>query len=547
MSKKILIADDDPANLMLLEGFIKESGFEVITKTSGIEVLDYIQDNTCDLMLLDVMMGYLDGFETCAKVKEIKSDIPVILVTALVESDKLHQGFEAGAVDYIRKPVDKIELIARVNNVLQMKDAQDRIKKLYNDLQDQLQIASGIQTYMLPPEFVVTDDIIFCSNYTPSQQIGGDLFDIIKLSDDKYFVYVGDISGHGVQAALLMAAVKSTIRVMIERGSFNHSLSDFMNKLNDELCRTVFRNNYMTMIAGVIDLKNKSFSYFNAGHPSLITCDKKNKNISAASEVGSIPLGWSENITYSNQEQATIDLSDYKTLIIYTDGIVESEDENSNQLGIDGFEKVLTNLNHKGSCLFLPQKLNDQIKSAGFDLSRDDSTIFAFQLNDENSNHKIIDTYLEFSKIEYAKDSALSNISLLSLVGNVTKQFEEKIIKTTQNKDLAARADVAITEFLNNIIIHAYQKKNKPVIIDLAINQDETESIVIKFYDHGPEWNPVLNCVFEFDVFSNRDPLSESGRGMKMIHSVSNSFKRNRLGNINETAIEIVSSEILEY
>lgn len=128
----ILIVDDEHANIFFLDGVLTSEGFKTITASSGKECLDIIQTNIPDIILLDIMMPEMDGLEALSKILENEKtkDIPVVMVTAKTESDDVEKALSLGAVEYIKKPIDEIELLARVRTALRIKKQGDRLKEM---------------------------------------------------------------------------------------------------------------------------------------------------------------------------------------------------------------------------------------------------------------------------------------------------------------------------------------------------------------------------------------------------------------------------------
>ena len=130
---KILVVDDQPDNVFLLEDRLNKEGFNVIKAYDGKSAIRKAETENPDLILLDVMMPDIDGFEVCKLLKENKeiNSIPIILVTALNSYSDIEKGFEAGAFDYIQKPFNRIELLARVKAALRFNETN----KLYIELE----------------------------------------------------------------------------------------------------------------------------------------------------------------------------------------------------------------------------------------------------------------------------------------------------------------------------------------------------------------------------------------------------------------------------
>ena len=133
---RILVVDDEQSNVKLLEANLLPYGFEVLTATSGEKALQLVSSNSVDLILLDVMMPDIDGFEVTRRLRtnEKTKLTPVVLVTALTETGDKIKGIEAGCDDFISKPFDKNELLARVKSLLRIKSLQDELEDKYNQL-----------------------------------------------------------------------------------------------------------------------------------------------------------------------------------------------------------------------------------------------------------------------------------------------------------------------------------------------------------------------------------------------------------------------------
>jgi len=531
MAKTILLVDDEPANIFTLQCILESNDYLSETCDCGLKALSKIEDGSFDLVLLDVMLPDIDGYETCRRIKAINADIPVVLVTALAGNEDLKKGFDAGAIDYVKKPIDEIELMSRVKNILRIKDAEKETKSLYLALMHDLKLASRIQSYMLPKQFLISDQLMFCSKYTPSATIGGDLFDIIKISESKYFVYIGDISGHGIQAALLMSAVKSTINMLIEHKDDQIRPSTLLNRLNSILSESLLKESYMTLLAGCIDLNENTFRYFNAGHPPVIEYDLQNHKAHISGSIGSAPIGWAPDIEYLEEEEGILKFEPDKIFFLYSDGIIESEDGNLKQLGIEGLSGLLEKTKDFETCLLLPHKIKQQLVDLGYSISADDFSILTFQRISKIQKRVYFDLN-QISKCGSHNSSATPQLANVSTVGSMC---EEKIIEWTADLDLAAKTEIVLIEFLNNVLIHGLKNKKGSVVVELLLD----EVVRFRVLDDGIEWQPVINCGQLEDLFIPGDKYADCGRGVKMIQALACSFTRKRIGKINETIIEI--------
>ena len=210
----ILIVDDNPANVEILQMRLAANNYEIITAADGEEGLAMTRDALPDLILLDIMMPKMDGIEVC---RHIRADaslpfIPIIMVTAKADSKDVVAGLEAGGDEYLTKPVDHAALVARVKSMLRIKELHDTVLKQSAQLKAQLETATQIQSLFWPkiPELEAGGHI--WAESAPASYVGGDLYDVIPLPDDSLLAYVADVSGKGVPAALIMAALSTNIR-----------------------------------------------------------------------------------------------------------------------------------------------------------------------------------------------------------------------------------------------------------------------------------------------------------------------------------------------
>ncbi len=208
----VLIVDDNPKNLQVVGQMLLEEGIEAEFATNGETALEWIRERDFKLILLDVMMPGMDGYEVCREIRKDPENgsIPIIFLTARTDTESIVQGFDTGAVDYITKPFNKKELLARVSTHLMLKKAHDDIENYLEEitlknklLTYSVQYASRIQNAILPPpelvEKLLPDYFIL---YLPRDIVSGDFY-WIKEIDDSVLVAVADCTGHGVPGAFM--------------------------------------------------------------------------------------------------------------------------------------------------------------------------------------------------------------------------------------------------------------------------------------------------------------------------------------------------------
>jgi sigma-B regulation protein RsbU (phosphoserine phosphatase) len=256
---KVLIVDDVPANLDLLRQVLKSEPYNLSVAPSGEVALKVAAQAIPDLILLDVMMPGMDGFDTCRRLKTdpATANIPIIFITAKDEIESVVEGFQAGGVDYITKPFQSEEVQARVKTHLTIKHLQDELERAYNLLAvdnarktEELQTARMIQQGFLPdfvPELTFLEIAAFQRTAT---EVGGDYYDFFPCEDGSLVLVVGDATGHGAGASLMVSATKTAL-LTIEASN----LSERISRINSLLKRI---NNYrlLHMALTLIELEH---------------------------------------------------------------------------------------------------------------------------------------------------------------------------------------------------------------------------------------------------------------------------------------------------
>jgi len=330
---------------------------------------------------------------------------------------------------------------------------------------------------------------------------------------------VGDIAGHGVQGALIMMAVKSTIKMIIENEKENIKPYFLINRLNNILSKEVFLKKYMTLLMCEIDLKDNVIRFFNAGHPPLIRYNLKTGKAEKIPNKGSVPIGWIKEVNYSEKEQDELPLQEDMIYFLYTDGIFEAENADGNQLGIEGFMGFLEDNVSSINTSILPHKIKKRMLDNDYNISSDDFTLVSLHRRQENIDENI--------KIFTVK-------SMLQKTRDIRIKCEEYVMSKVDNPELGARIELIVDEFVNNIIIHGlYHKSDTLILVEIKVNED----IIMTFWDKGIRWE--LPEKKDNAEYFDRDSLFDtSGRGIPIIYSMAKEVKRNRYDDINETVIK---------
>ena len=324
----ILIVDDNPANVEIFQMRLLANDYDIITATDGEMGLAMAREKHPDLILLDIMMPKMDGLEVCRRLKGDPSlpFMPIILVTAKSESRDVVAGLEAGGDEYLTKPVDHAALVARVKSMLRIKLLHDTVLKQSTQLKKQLKTATKIQSLFWPeiPELKAGGHIWAVS--VPATYVGGDLYDVIPLPDESLLAYVADVSDKGVPAALIMAALSTTIR---SESQTQNEIDELLASINNSLYNLISEEGFFATIVIVKYWPvSGKMQLALGGHfqPLWIVED----GIGNMPQLKGISLGIMPDAHFEKKE---ITLSPGESILLFTDGLIEAENEGKELFG----------------------------------------------------------------------------------------------------------------------------------------------------------------------------------------------------------------------
>ncbi|MGB2668998.1 MAG: SpoIIE family protein phosphatase [Candidatus Acidiferrum sp.] len=333
--KLVLVVDDAPVNLQVVSAILKDD-FKVRIATSGAKALDLVKTKPYpDLILLDVTMPEMDGYEVCGILKatpEVR-DIPVIFLTGKTETEDETKGFEVGAVDYIHKPFSPAVVKARVHTHLVLREAREQLARQLLDINNELEMAREIQLAILPHEIPRINGLEIAARYIPMSLVAGDFYDFIVVDEKHVGILVADVSGHGLPAALIASMLKAAFAAQSPHAC---DPALVLSGLNQSLCGK-FKNHFVTGAYVFVDMEKNSIKYAGAGHPPLLLW---RQSAAAASEVleNGLLLGFFKDAPYSVVE---VRVQPGDKAVLYTDGILETRSPSKEEFGPDLFKAFL--------------------------------------------------------------------------------------------------------------------------------------------------------------------------------------------------------------
>ena len=319
----------------MVQAILKDS-YRIRVATNGVKALALANtEPTPDLILLDVSMPGMNGFEVCAELKSSPAtrDIPVIFLTGQTEIEDETKGFEVGGVDYIHKPFSRAVVKARVHTHLVLRGIREQLSQQLKTIRSELETARKIQLSILPGNMPKTNGLDIAARYIPMTEVAGDFYDFIVVDDHHLGVLVADVSGHGMPAALISSMLK--IALAAQSPSASHP-AEVLSGLNQALCGK-FQGHFVTAAYVFIDTEKHILHYAGAGHPPLITKNHSSSTVNETVENG-LFLGAFPFATYTSVE---IPFNEGDWCILYTDGIPETTNSSGEEFGTDGLKRFL--------------------------------------------------------------------------------------------------------------------------------------------------------------------------------------------------------------
>ena len=335
---KILLVDDNPVNLQLLYQLLERPGLRLLVAKSGKAALTIAQKSYPDLILLDIMMPGLDGFEVCRRLKAdpITRSIPIIFLSALDSTADKVKGLQLGAVDYVSKPFQAEEVLARVKTHLTLHKLSREVQTQRDKLVHELEVVSNLQRGLLPDELPNVSGLDLAVHYDTSLYAGGDYYDVVKLPDGSCVFLVADAEGHSAPAAVMMAMTCALFRSCPELHDKPEQVIDY---INTNLCN-VNQDSFVTAICAHYNSSSRTLKIARAGHPLPILYRPE---IGIAKELacqGVFIMGIEE---YQHVPVTTTTLVRGDRLLLYTDGVTERFNDRNQPYGEERICRQLEN------------------------------------------------------------------------------------------------------------------------------------------------------------------------------------------------------------
>lgn len=376
----ILLVDDQPKNLLALEAVLESPQYRLVKAASGPEALKALLREDFAVILLDVMMPGMDGFETAEVIRSRDRSryIPIIFVTAQGTSDAdVARGYGVGAVDYLFKPIlpqvlrskvvafaelfrkteevrrrdQQLRELQRRQHEAQLAEARGRLET--ERMRHEMALAREIQQHLFPRKPPVQQGLDIAGRSVPTNAAGGDYFDYIDHPEGFLDIVIGDVSGHGVGPALLMAATRAYLRAF---APLHAEPGKVLARMNRALASDIIGDYFVTLLLMRISAHRSSFVYANAGHNPACLLNRQGEVKAQLTSTG-LPLGIIPDTEF--ETSPPIGLCDGDIAFLYTDGVVEASAPDETLFGLERALELVRSRRHDA-----PSEIVAEVQSA---------------------------------------------------------------------------------------------------------------------------------------------------------------------------------------
>ena len=335
----ILVVDDEKSIAYLFSEVLRKDGHFVKTLSDGKLVKDELEVKDYELVISDLHMKEMGGMDVLKTVKNKDENIEVLILTGHGTISTAVEAMKLMAFEFLTKPIDMDEFRLKVKKALERRNFKIQIETQQKEIHEQqemirkdLQLAEQVQRSLIPPA-ISLPGVDVCVKYMPMIGVGGDFADIYYDGVENVYLTLVDVTGHGITAALLVNRICSEIRNLVRErrqpSSILYTVNNFIFDTFDGMAM------FLTMFSGVINLRKKTFTYAGSAHPSIIVW-KSQENKFLKLESQNIIIGYEKRDESKFYQDVEI-MSAEDKILMYTDGIIEAEDVNGKQLGINGF------------------------------------------------------------------------------------------------------------------------------------------------------------------------------------------------------------------
>lgn len=507
---RVLLVDDEPLGRLLVRQHLP-ADYQVTECADAESALRAVRTCQHDVALVDVLLPGLDGFGLCRLLKHdpLTADMPVIVVTAKSGIEDLERGFEAGATDYVRKPFNPRELVARVRTAVALKQQGDDIRRWNERVASDLALAGALQRSLLAPRPFLRERLRIHTAYQPSTEVGGDFFDMLPLPEGRLAVYVGDVAGHGVGAAIAATLLKVSLANLLRQhvGARPARIANDLHRIFLNQFRTP--GLYATLFLAIVEPDRRYWRCLNCGHPPPIVLAPPGRMGCDLGQRGGPPVGLclAGDRPFREEDELAIELPDDLAILLVTDGLLEAENPDrpdvSTRETLTGLVEAWQQTRHGPP---MPTILGG-MRQAGFVLASDDCTALLVE-------------QVPADQIVFRGEVPLTSHNLTTLAADL----EQALLATGWPEASRWATHLLLIEHGANVLKHGRPDASAHLSVEAWCGRDALELLV---RDGGQPWT------YEDAPAADPGDYDEHGRGLAMIRRIATYVASHRDGDEN--------------
>lgn len=537
----VLMVDDERLVCSMATAFLRHTEFRLVTTNTVSEALYELRHSTFDIIISDVVMEPLDGFAFREEVRKDYPNLPFVFLTSMTNSSD--NAFFTRIMDdlfsyYVPKDSGRELLIRRLRQIAYAFDLQLQTHRQTQQIRQNLKLASLVQHAVLPPWAYRSAACEFSYLYRPLHEISGDLAEYYPLNPGRSGLFIiGDISGHGTQAALAMMAVQSFLLLTVKEENASHP-EEIARSVNQFLYDHLPEMVYMCALIVYWDFEHNLLRMLNAGQPEMyclraLTGEPLPVNPDGR---GTTPLGMFKNLHVSAEDVVEMTFPDDAIFFTFTDGLVDlSRDEAGEQpMSIPGIMDVarqsLAGIQPQDGLWSLPYRGFAHLAAAGFTHLQDDCTMLAIRKRLPDDDGSLT------RSIPADPDAA----------DRLASEFSDHVEHILHDPALATMIDLLLNEFLANIVQHGLDnqtRRHERLVVHCdAIRPGQDIRIVV--WDHSQAWDtrrlrtpPIVEPNQRFDELNDANAVE--GRGIPIMQAIARDIICNHYSGLNETIFVI--------
>lgn len=514
----VLVVEDNAFNRFHIRRIVTDLGYVIAECADGAGALRLARERAPDVVLIDVELPDIDGFTFCRRLKDdpVTADTLAIMVTARSDIADIERGFEAGALDYIRKPFHPRELAARLRNAMELKRRGDALRKWKDRTSRELALAATLQQTMQAGRTFLHEKLRVHTAYRPSTEVGGDFFDMLPLPNGRLALYVGDVAGHGVGPAMVATLLKSSLADLLTARA-EAGPAAICNALHARfLDQVALPQMFATLFLLVMDLETGAARGLSCGHPAPIVTGATRLKRQDLDRRGGPPVGLSlaPPVPYSTDDETAFTIPPGAILLFVTDGLLEASQ--ARPRGPEGrplLAKLLEEWRTGGEETAVDHVIR-RMRERGYGIDADDCTAMACE-------------FVATDEIALAETFPLEQQALQQ----TTRRIEESLRATGWSEEAAWAVALLALEHLTNVINHGRAPTGSHGTVQVRLVRSDCELLIT---DPGRPWDYP-------EARGDELPRegTESGRGLYIIRRIARRIAHCRHDSRNFTVFTI--------